>query len=325
MKLTTSELLAAPAALVIAAAVAWAGSQGGARVGWVPVFALSVALAFLIQIVAFVPAFILQTERFYDLTGGTTYILVTALTALLSRPLYQRSALLTVLVIVWAGRLGSFLFRRVLKAGKDTRFDTIKTSFVKFLNAWIVQGLWITLTAGAALAAISSSKRTTLDAWAAVGLLVWIVGFGIEVTADAQKSRFRADPANKGRFINTGLWSWSRHPNYFGEITLWVGIALIAFPALRGWQLVTLISPLFVYLLITRVSGVPILERQADGRWGGQPEYAEYTSRTSVLVPRPPRELGLWIRTPATRGARRSHRLARGMHADRRSHRARMR
>jgi steroid 5-alpha reductase family enzyme len=150
--------------------------------------------------------------------------------------------------------------------------------------------LWITLTAGAALAAISSTTRIPLDVWAAVGLAVWLVGFGIESFADAQKSRFRADPANKGRFIRTGLWSWSRHPNYFGEITLWTGVALIAYPALNGWQLVTLVSPLFVFLLITRISGVPILERQADERWGGQQEYEEYKSRTSVLVPLPPRK-----------------------------------
>jgi steroid 5-alpha reductase family enzyme len=292
MRLKPSEVLATPATIAIAAAVAWAGSQGSARVGQVPMFAVAVVLAFLVQIAAFVPAYLMQTERFYDLTGSLTYVVVTVLTALLSRPLDARSLLLAALVIVWAARLGFFLFRRVLKAGKDSRFDEIKTSFVKYLNAWTIQGLWITLTAGAALAGISSTTRVPLDAWAAVGLAVWLAGFAIESVADAQKNQFRADPANKGRFIHAGLWSWSRHPNYFGEITLWTGVALIALPALRGWQLATLVSPLFVFLLITRVSGVPILERQADERWGGQQDYEEYKSRTSVLVPLPPRKRG---------------------------------
>jgi steroid 5-alpha reductase family enzyme len=117
--------------------------------------------------------------------------------------------------------------------------------------------------------------------------LVWVFGFVIEVTADSQKSRFRADPENKGKFIHTGLWAWSRHPNYFGEIVLWIGVAVIALPILRGWQWLTLISPVFVTLLLTRISGVPMLEKRADEKWGGQEDYEAYKERTPVLVPRP--------------------------------------
>jgi steroid 5-alpha reductase family enzyme len=106
--------------------------------------------------------------------------------------------------------------------------------------------------------------------------------------SDAQKNRFRADPANRGKFIQTGLWAWSRHPNYFGEIVLWIGVAIIALPVLRGWQYLTLISPVFVTLLLTRVSGVPMLERRADEKWGGQEDYEAYKARTPVLIPRPP-------------------------------------
>jgi steroid 5-alpha reductase family enzyme len=278
-----------PAVALVGAAIAWAGSQGGATVGGVPVFALLVGLIFLIQIVAFVPAYLTQSERFYDLTGSLTYISMTSLAAALSGPLDAQSILLAALVIVWAARLGTFLFRRVRKAGKDGRFDDIKPSFVRFLNVWTIQALWITLTAGAALAAISSASRVRIDALALVGVGVWLAGFAIEAIADLQKSRFRAEAANKGRFIRTGLWSWSRHPNYFGEIILWVGVAMIALPALQGWQLATLVSPAFVFALITRVSGVPLLEKRADETWGGQNDYEAYKSRTSVLVPLPPR------------------------------------
>jgi steroid 5-alpha reductase family enzyme len=125
-----------------------------------------------------------------------------------------------------------------------------------------------------------------LDAFAVIGLLLWVLGFGIEVVADAQKSRFSAKPENRGRFIQTGLWARSRHPNYFGEILLWIGIAVIALPVLRGWQWVTLVSPVFVALLLTRVSGVPLLEKRADEKWGGQPDYETYKKTTPVLIPR---------------------------------------
>jgi steroid 5-alpha reductase family enzyme len=201
-----------------------------------------------------------------------------------------RSILLLVLVVIWAGRLGTFLFQRVLEAGKDSRFDEIKTSFPRFLTTWMLQGLWVSLTLAAALAAITTTERKPLGWFALIGTLVWLFGFGFEVVADAQKSRFRDKEENQGDFIDTGLWAWSRHPNYFGEITLWFGVAIIALPILRGWQWVTLISPIFVALLITQLSGVPILEEKADEKWGGQEDYEAYKENTPVLIPWPPQQ-----------------------------------
>jgi len=283
-------LVALPIVLVIAALFAVAGSQGGSTVGGLPVFALCVILAFVIQWVVFVPSYLLQTERFFDLTGGLTYITVAVVAVLLSESPDTRAWLLAAMVAVWAVRLSSYLFLRIRKAGADKRFDDIKPSFPRFLNTWTLQGLWVTITASAALAAITSTTRVDLGTVTAIGLVVWVVGIGLEIVADAQKSRFRADPANKGRFIHTGLWSWSRHPNYFGEILLWVGVAVVALPALRGWQWVALLSPVFVALLLLRVSGVPMLEKAADEKWGGQPDYEAYKSGTSLLVPLPPRK-----------------------------------
>jgi steroid 5-alpha reductase family enzyme len=196
--------------------------------------------------------------------------------------------LLLAAVLIWATRLGSFLFGRIQMAGKDARFDEIKVSFPRFLLTWTVQGLWVTFTAAAALAGITSSTRGGLGWFALIGFVIWAFGFGFELLADTQKSAFRADPANRDRFIRTGLWAWSRHPNYFGEIVLWIGVAIMALPALRGWQVVTLISPLYVTLQLTRVSGVPMLERRADEKWGGQEDYEAYKERTPVLIPRPP-------------------------------------
>ena len=285
-KTDRNALLALPAIIGVGVLVAWAGSQGGVRVGNIPVFALAVALAFLIQWVVFIPAFVFQSEKFFDLTGSLSYITIITATLILSGATDARAILVFILVLVWAARLGTFLFRRVKKAGKDDRFDEIKPSFLRFLNVWTLQGLWITLTLAAALVAITSSYRKGFDAFAVIGLLIWILGFVIEVVSDLQKSRFNANPANKGKFINSGLWSRSRHPNYFGEITLWLGIAVMALPVLRGWQWIALISPLFVTLLLTKVSGIPLLEKKSDKKWGGQEDYEAYKKKTPVLIPK---------------------------------------
>jgi len=285
-KAERNALIATVVVIVIGALVAWAGSQGSAQVFGMPLYAVLVAGIFLIQWVVFIPAYTLQSERFFDLTGSLTYIAATLLALALSSNANTRSVLLAALVVIWAGRLGTFLFRRVRKAGKDDRFDELKPSFLRFLNVWTIQALWITLTAAAAHIAISSTLQKPLDIFALAGFLVWAAGFAIEIVADAQKSRFNADPANKGKFIATGLWARSRHPNYFGEIVLWVGVAIVALPVLRGWQWVGLVSPFFVTLLLTRVSGIPLLEQKADRKWGGQADYEAYKRKTPVLVPR---------------------------------------
>lgn len=247
---------------------------------------MSVGLVFLIQWLAFIPAYFLQTEKFFDLTGSITYISVIIIAVIFSKGSDGRSILLSSLVVIWAIRLGTFLFGRIKKAGKDDRFDEIKPSFIRFLNVWTIQGLWVTFTMAAALVAITTTTRKEFDLFAIVGFLIWIFGFAVEVIADSQKNRFSANPDNKGKFIQTGLWSRSRHPNYFGEIILWIGVAVIAFPVLQGWQWIALISPVFVTFLLTRVSGVPLLENKADKKWGGQEDYESYKKRTPVLIPR---------------------------------------
>ena len=272
----------------IAAVIAWAGSQSGYKFFGVPIFALCVALAFIIQWIAFIPAFMKQTEKFFDLVGSLTYISVIWCAALLSPLIDARSWLILGIISIWAIRLGTFLFKRVQRAGLDQRFDEIKPSFGRFLITWMLQGLWVSFTLAAALAAITTMTRLDFGIFALVGFLVWLLGFVIEVIADWQKSKFRSDPQNTNKFINVGLWSWSRHPNYFGEIVLWVGVAIIALPVLHGWQWLTLISPLFVTILLTRISGIPLLEIRADEKWGGQADYEDYKASTSVLIPKPP-------------------------------------
>ncbi|MFX0124629.1 MAG: DUF1295 domain-containing protein [Candidatus Hodarchaeota archaeon] len=273
--------------LFIATCLALAGSQGSVIIlGGIPLFAFGVAIAFIIQWIAFIPAYIKRTEMFFDLTGSLSYIIITILSIVLSPEVDTRSILLMILVSIWTIRLGAFLFSRILKEGEDKRFKHIKQSFSRFLLAWTLQGLWVCFTLSTALAAITGEQKKEFGIIGLIGLLIWIIGFGFEVLADYQKRKFRSVPENKGKFINSGLWSLSRHPNYFGEILLWIGIAIIALPTLQGWRWLTLISPVFVTLLLTKISGIPLLEKHANEKWGGQEDYEEYKNSTPVLIPK---------------------------------------
>jgi len=282
-------LLTLPIIILFGVGLAIAGSQGGAIFTGIPVFAIGVAFAFILNWIAFIPAYLRQTEKFFDLMGGITFISVSVLTATISPVVDGRSWLLLGMVIIWALRLSSFLYKRIHGAGEDRRFRGLKPSFPRFLLTWTLQGAWVSFSLAAALAAITSETRLDLGIFALIGFLVWAFGFGFEIIADSQKTKFNRDPANKGKFINSGLWSWSRHPNYFGEIVLWIGVAIVALPILRGWQWITMISPIFITVLLTRVSGIPMLEKRADQKWGGQEDYEAYKSHTSILIPLPPK------------------------------------
>jgi len=273
-------------ALVAGALMAAAGGSRGVELMGLPAFAVLIASAFAVQWTAFIPAWFLQTERFFDLTGSITFLVVTGCALAIGGGFEPRSLVIAAAIAAWALRLGPFLFLRVRKDGEDRRFRQIKPNFPVFLMTWTLQGLWVSLTAAPALAAILATEAAPPDWTLAAGLVLWTLGFLVEVTADAQKTRFRAVPENRERYITSGLWAWSRHPNYFGEIVLWIGIAVIAAPALDAWQLVTLVSPVFVWLLLTRVSGIPLLEAHADRKWGADRAYRAYRARTPVLVPR---------------------------------------
>ena len=276
--------------VAIGVAISWAGSQGGTTLGALPVFALCGLLSFGINWLVFVPAYMFQTERYFDLTGSLTYLSIVGV-ALASGAPDVRALILGTMVAVWAVRLGGFLFARIRRDGGDGRFDALKPSLPRFLMTWTLQALWVLLTLSSALAAMTTARPEPLGAFAGFGVLIWVLGFSAEVVADRQKGRFRADPANRDQFIQSGLWAWSRHPNYFGEIVLWCGVAVVAFPVLTGWQYATLVSPLFVYILLTRVSGIPLLEARGQQKWGDRVEYRAYVEKAPVLFPRPPRSV----------------------------------
>ena len=248
----------------------------------------AVFLAFAIQWIAFIPAYIFQTEKFYDLTGSLTYLSVVWYALTYSSEYFANlnlaNLLIVILITFWALRLGSFLFMRIHKDGEDKRFRTIKPSPSQFFMTWTLQGLWVSLCSMCALTAISTETGLIINALLYIGLILFVTGFLIEIIADKQKSKFRAIPENKDKFITSGLWARSRHPNYFGEIVLWSGIAVMSFSSLEGLQYLTLISPIFTYLLLVYVSGVRMLEARGDIKWGNNEDYKNYKKDTPVLL-----------------------------------------
>ena len=243
-----------------------------------------------IQWLAWIPASLAKSERYYDLTGGLTYLTVVGFTLWAgsqSESPSARELIVSLLVVIWALRLSSFLYLRIHRTGKDGRFDRLKTSPIRFLVPWTIQGLWVFLTMIVVIVINSQAESAPeLGIWDAIGLLMWLLGFSIEVIADNQKSAFNANSDNQGKWIDSGLWSYSRHPNYLGEIMLWTGIACFGISCFSGMERLAWISPIFIYLLLTKISGVPILDRRGLEKWGNQPEYHKYREETPTLLPR---------------------------------------
>jgi len=276
--------------LIFAASILLAGSQGSLSVNGLPLFAVCGAIGFILHWAIFIPSYAFQTEHYFDLTGSLSYITTVIVAMVLNPSLDIRDLIICAMILVWAVRLGSFLFWRIKKDGQDKRFIVMKTKFTWFLLTWTLGGLWVLVTMAAGLAALTSNTTVELGILGYVGITLWLFGFAVEVIADNQKRQFKKDPNNRDRFITSGLWSWSQHPNYFGEITLWLGLALLTYPVLSGWQLVTLISPIFVYLLLTRLSGIPTLDRLAKEKWGSDSDYKAYVEATSKLMLAPPKK-----------------------------------
>jgi len=294
-KTPTTLLTITIAVTLFAFLVSLAGGQHGAmvNVSFMPnaisIFLLCGILAFLINWLCYIPAAIFKTEHYYDIVGSITSVSLIVTALYLSSDVSLRGMIAGAMVMVWALRLGLFLFVRVRKSGRDDRFDEVKVNPMKFLLAWSLQALWVLMSLACALAIITSNNQKPIDTFAIIGFALWVIGFTIETLADYQKSRFKKDPSNQGKFISSGLWAWSQHPNYFGEIVLWFGLAVAAIPILQGWQWVVLLSPVFVFFLLTRGSGIPTLEEKAQRLWSNDPNYLNYASNTPLLFPKKPK------------------------------------
>ena len=276
--------------LLIPGSIAYFISADSLVLNGIPLIYYCISISFLIHWIIFIPSFLNKTEKFYDFTGMVAYLSV------IGFALYQKnkilgsidfdSALLGILISVWTLRLGVFLFYRVFKVGEDDRFKEVKQVPSKFLVWFTVSGLWVSLTSIAALKVLTSQVEHNNYYFVYLGLALWIFGFLFEVIADYQKTKFKNNPENKDQFISSGLWSLSRHPNYFGEIILWIGVFIITLPSLSGIDYLTILSPLFVYTLLNKISGINLLEIKAQKRWGDLESYKAYRSKTPQLIPK---------------------------------------
>ena len=276
--------------LLIAFLVSLASSQNGVSYNNYPISIICMALSFIIHWLVFIPSYFFKTEKFYDITGTVAYLSILLTTAYLinlvnDEGILLRSIISIIFVMIWAIRLGIFLFKRVIKVGEDKRFEHAKKSFSKFLMFFNISALWVFLTIVNVLTMIINNSDSVTDLFFIIGFTIVIIGFIIEVVADMQKRKFRTNISNKGQFISSGLWSISRHPNYFGEMMIWVGMSFATIPILIGWQFITLISPIFVIFLLTKVSGINLLEASANDKWGADKNYQDYKDKTSVLIP----------------------------------------
>ena len=247
------------------------------------------AIDFGVQTVGFLHAVAFKTEKFYDFCGSGTFLTLAIYSYVSGTAKGDRALISSTLASVWAVRLGAFLFTRVLMVGKDRRFDEVKEDWKKFGVFWFGQAMWcFTVMLPVLLLNYTGNKAGPLGTLDYVGIGIWGLGFFTETVADAQKAYFKYKNPDVSHWIDSGLWAYSRHPNYFGEITLWIGNYLLCWnglsAAMRG---VAVLSPVFITSLLLFGSGIPILERQADARWGHLPDYQQYKRRVSVLVPLP--------------------------------------
>jgi steroid 5-alpha reductase family enzyme len=252
----------------------------------------AIVLSFVIALALNGAFFAVAAARRTDVVTDLSYSLTFALLAVVlpftgGREPSQLIA--SLLVLLWAIRLGGYLFRRILRMKVDHRFDAMRDKPLRFARFWLLQAVAVAVIMLPVSYLLDRSGAPGFGAWAAAGVAVWLAGLLIEAVADAQKSAFRSKDEHRGRFIASGLWRYSRHPNYFGEILVWWGLFLYAVPFLDGAAFAVVVGPVFITLLLLFVSGIPLLERSANEKYGDDPAYRDYKRRTSILVPLPPR------------------------------------
>jgi steroid 5-alpha reductase family enzyme len=249
---------------------------------------LSFAIALAVNGAFFAFAAARRTDVVTDLSYSLTFALL-AVVLLFAGAAEPVQLVASLLVVVWAARLGIYLFRRIMRTKVDHRFDGMRDQPLRFARFWLLQAITVAVVMLPVSYLLDQDDPPGLGAWSIAGAAVWLVGLLIEAVADAQKAAFRAKEENRGRFVASGLWRYSRHPNYFGEMLVWWGLFLYVVPVLHGAAFALVVGPVFITLLLLFVSGIPLLEKSADEKYGSDGAYRDYKRRTSILVPLPPR------------------------------------
>jgi len=250
-------------------------------------------LSLAINAAFFVIAALLHTDVFTDITYSLSFVVLTLALLVASPGLSPVQITTGAAVLVWGVRLGAYLFNRILHIKVDHRFDDKRDNFIRFGSFWLLQAITVWVVMLPVYGIVSKQPAPMVPApFAALGLAVFVVGLVIESIADVQKYRFKLSTEGASTFMASGIWKYSRHPNYFGEILVWWGIALPGILVFRGAAWLYMLGPIFITCLLLFVSGIPLLEKSADKKWGGDPAYVAYKQRTSILIPLPGRKAG---------------------------------
>lgn len=251
---------------------------------------LALLISFAIQVVFFTLAAWKKTDKVTDLSYGLTFILIALFLAFRHPVLSPVQLLATLMVTTWGIRLAAYLFIRILKTKKDVRFDGIRENFKKFATFWFFQAISVWVIMLPTIVLLTKTVTIKLFPITIVGFFVWLAGLTLETTADWQQYTFKSKPANKNKWIQTGVWRYSRHPNYFGEMLCWWGIYLLAWSYLAYLQKLTIFGPLYITFILLFVSGIPPLEKRHEQKYGQNPDYRQYKKNTSALIPWPPKK-----------------------------------
>ncbi|UCC39712.1 MAG: DUF1295 domain-containing protein [Candidatus Aminicenantes bacterium] len=244
----------------------------------------STICVFLYMLFIFVLTWIKKDNSIVDIAWGIGFILVALLTLLLEPGYVARHILVTALIFIWGTRLATHIAIRNKGRGEDFRYaqwrkDWGKWFFIRsFFQIYMLQGFLLLIIAYPVML-INHSKETGILILDILGLIIWLIGLFFEAGGDYQLSKFKRKAENKGKIMTQGLWRYTRHPNYFGEVAMWWGIFLIALSLRNGWT--AIVSPLLITFLLLRVSGITMLEK----KYVGNKEFEEYAKRTSAFFP----------------------------------------
>ncbi|KAJ8903617.1 hypothetical protein NDN08_004719 [Rhodosorus marinus] len=244
----------------------------------------------------FLIAYAFKFDKVTDFAGGTGFSIAALLTFLLNQTYFPRQIVMTVLVMVWSARLAGFLLWRILKWGEDNRFDDIRSNLAKLISFWTFQFLWNFIVSLTVISVNSVDTNPAIGAADIIGWIMWSIGFFFEAVGDVQKTLFKVKPEGKGTWCNAGLWTYTRHPNYFGEFMMWWGL-FVAGAAVYGntWRWVSILSPVFLMTILLFLSGINLGEESANKKYGSKPEYWKYKKETSNVIPFPN---GLFAKIP---------------------------
>jgi steroid 5-alpha reductase family enzyme len=248
-------------------------------------FIYTLFLSFLIQVLFFSYAAIFKTDKVTDLSYGLTFIALVVASLIKNQTFYNYQTIIVILTILWGIRLAGYLFIRILKTKTDKRFDGIRENFWKFAQFWLLQAIAVWLISLPSTYLLSLKTNFNFNLIMLTGLLIWLIGIVIETIADWQKFEFKNKNENKDKIIMSGIWHYSRHPNYFGEISCWWGIFIYSASLQSNWSWLTIIGPIFITFLILFVSGIPTLEKKYQEKYKNNNLYQEYKSKTSLLIP----------------------------------------